>query len=167
MYKKKFSISELRMLIISFTALLSVGVLANDIKSPSEKKNTNPSVAEQIIKKKHDQRIFVSMNAIVVDEKKLGIGMEGVVDDAYPRRGTKTHFWSRSESDGSLFVLEQYANEEALVEHVMGNPPARAIFFESIEVVDITIYGKVSDNIKAMFSSLNPKYMDYFGGYSK
>ena len=93
--------------------------------------------------------------------------MEGVVANAYPRPGTKTHFWTRSEDGESLFVLEQYADEEALIEHIMGNPPARATFFESIEVVDVTIYGMVSDNIKEMFIYLNPKYMNYFGGYSK
>lgn len=167
MNKNRTSILAIRVFVISFTALLTMGAFGNETESSLEKRSTKLSVADQIVKKKHDKRIFVSMNAIVIDEDKLRVGMEGVLTDAYPRRGTTTHFWTRNESDGSLFVLEQYANEEALIEHVMGNPPARAIFFESINVVDITIYGKVSDNIKAMFASLNPKYMKYFGGYSK
>lgn len=114
-----------------------------------------------------NNRIFVSLNATIKDEAKCKIGMDGVVADAYARPGTKSHFWCTSEDGKSLFVLEQYADEQALIEHVMGNPPARATFFESIEPIDVTIYGTVSDNVKEMFSSLNPKYMGYYGGYSK
>ncbi|MEM7036543.1 MAG: hypothetical protein AAF570_06135 [Bacteroidota bacterium] len=111
--------------------------------------------------------IFVALNAIIKDEAQCKVAMAGVVEDAYAESGTKTHFWCRGEDGKSLFVLEQYADEKALIAHVMANPPSRAAFFESIEVVDVTVYGTVSGQIKAMFAPLNPGYMDYYGGYSK
>ena len=49
----------------------------------------------------------------------------------------------------------------------MANPPSRADFFESIEVSDVKVYGTIPDNVKEMFASLNPLYMNYYGGYSK
>ena len=112
-------------------------------------------------------RILVALNASFKDEEKCKLAMEGLVEDAYAETGTKTHFWCRSKDGKSLFVLEQYEDEKALIEHVMANPPSRAAFFESIEVVDVTVYGTVPDNIKEMFAPLNPKYMNYYGGYSK
>ena len=119
------------------------------------------------IKNFERSRILVALNASFKDEKTCKIAMEGVVKDAFAETGTKTHFWCRSKDGKSLFVLEQYEDEKALIEHITANPPSRAAFFESIQVVDITVYGGVSDNIKDRFASLNPKYMTYFGGYSK
>ena len=112
-------------------------------------------------------RIFVAMNANFKDEEKCKVAMEGVVEGAYAESGTNSHFWCRSKDGKTLFVLEQYANEKALIEHVMANPPSRTAFFESIEMVDVTVYGTVSDKIKEMFAPLTPTYMNYYGGYSK
>ena len=120
------------------------------------------------IKNFERNRILVAMNATFKDQEKCKVAMEGVVKDAYAEAGTNSHFWCISKDGKTLFVLEQYADEKSLIEHVMANPPSRAAFFESIEVVDVTVYGSVSDdNIKEMFASLNPKYMNYYGGYSK
>lgn len=112
-------------------------------------------------------RIVVVMNATFKDEAQCKIAMEGIVEGAYAESGTKTHYWCTSEDGKMLTVFEQYANEEALIEHVMANPPSRAAFFESIEVVDVKVYATVSDQIKEMFAPLNPTYMNYYGGYSK
>ena len=112
-------------------------------------------------------RIFVALNAIIKDEEKCKVAMEGVVEGAYAESGTKTHFWCRSQDGKTLFVLEQYADEKALIEHVMANPPSRADFFESIEVIDITVYATVSDQIKEILAPINPTYMNFYGGYSK
>ena len=169
MRKNRNFVPMFKILIFSIASLLAVEAFSHgkkDQKMGSINENVL-SVVEQIAKNMDDQRIFIGLNAIVIDEEKLRIGMEGVVADAYPRPGTKTHFWARGEDGESLFVLEQYADELALIDHIMGNPPERAIFFESIEIVDLTIYGNVSDSIKELFASLNPNYMSYFGGYSK
>jgi len=119
------------------------------------------------IKNSERNRILVALNASFKDEEKCKKAMEGIVEHAYAETGTKTHFWCRSKDEKSLFVLEQYEDEKALIEHVMANPPSRAAFFESIEVVDVTVYGSVPDKIKEMFAPLNPAYMNYYGGYSK
>ena len=108
------------------------------------------------IKNFERNRIFVAMNATFKDEEKCKVAMEGVVEGAYAESGTNSHFWCRSKDGKSLFVLEQYADEKALFEHLMANPPLRAAFFESIEVIDVTVYGTVSDKINQMFAPLNP-----------
>jgi len=119
------------------------------------------------IKNFERNRILVALNASFKDEEKCKVAMEGIVEGAYAESGTNSHFWCRSKDGKSLFVLEQYADEKALIEHVMANPPSRAAFFESIEIVDVTVYGTVSNQIKEMFAPLNPTHMNYYGGYSK
>ena len=119
------------------------------------------------IKNFERNRILVALNANFKDEEKCKVAMEEVVEHAFAENGTKTHFWCRSKDGKSLFVLEQYEDEKALIEHVMANPPSRAAFFESIEVGDVKVYGTVPDKIKELFAPLNPAYMNYFGGYSK
>ncbi len=114
-----------------------------------------------------EDRIFVTMNATFKNEEQCRVAMETIVNDAHAAYGVNSHFWCRSEDGKSLFVVEQYANEKALIEHVMANPPSRSAFFKSIEVVDVTVYATVSDQIKEMFTRLNPTYMNYYGGYSK
>jgi quinol monooxygenase YgiN len=128
---------------------------------------TKAQAQEAGIKNFERNRILIAMNATFKDEEKCKVAMEGVVKHAYTETGTNSHFWCRSKDGKALFVLEQYADEKALLEHVMANPPSRAAFFESIEVVDVTVYGTVSDKIKEMFAPLNPTYMNYYGGYSK
>lgn len=122
---------------------------------------------EEGIKNFERGRILVALNAKIKDGAKCKTAMEGIVQDAYAESGTNSHFWSQGKDGESLHVLEQYADEKALLEHVMANPPSRADFFESIEAGDVTVYGNVSDKVKEMFASLNPTYMNYYGGYSK
>lgn len=119
------------------------------------------------IKSYERNRILVAINANFKDEEKCKISMEEIVKDAYAESGTNSHFWCRSKDGKSLFVLEQYEDEKALSEHLLANPPSRTAFFESIEVTDVKVYGSVSNQSKEIFSSLNPTYMDYYGGYSK
>jgi len=119
------------------------------------------------IKNFERNRVLVATNASFKDEEKCKVAMEGLVEDAYAESGTNSHFWCRSKDDKALFVLEQYADEKALIEHLMANPTLRAAFFESIEVGDVTIYGTESDKIKEIFAPFNPTYMNYYGGYSK
>lgn len=119
------------------------------------------------IKNFERNRILVATNASFKDEAKCKVAMERLVEDAYAESGTNSHFWCRSKDGKTLFVLEQYADEKALIEHLMANPSSRATFFESIEVGDVSVYGSASDTIKEMFAPLNPTYMNYYGGYSK
>lgn len=119
------------------------------------------------IKNFERNRILVALNASIKDEEKCRVAMEGIVKDAYAESGTNSHFWCRSEDGKALFVLEQYADENSMIEHVITNPPTRDAFFESIEVGDVTVYGNVSDKIIKMFAPLKPTYMNYYGGYSK
>ena len=93
--------------------------------------------------------------------------METIVNDAHAAYGVNSHFWFRSKEGKAFFVLEQYADEKALVEHLKGNSPSRAAFLESVEVDDVTIYGTEADTVKPMFDTLTPTYMKYYGGYSK
>jgi len=119
------------------------------------------------IKNSERKRILIALNASFKNEEKCKKAMEEIVKHAYTEDGTKTHFWCRSKDGKSLFVIEQYEDEKALTEHVMANPPSRADFFESIEVSNVIVYGTIPNNIKEMFTSLNPTYMNYYGGYSK
>ena len=128
----------------------------------------NVAVTKEVgIKNFERNRILVATNASFKDEEKCKEAMKGIVEEAHAESGTNSHFWCRSKDGKALFVLEQYADDKALKEHVLANPTLRAAFFESIEVDDVTVYGTVSDKIKEMFDSLNPTYMNYYGGYSK
>jgi len=109
----------------------------------------------------------VALNASFNDEEKCREAMKGITESAFAESGTKTHFWCRSKDGKTLYVLEQYEDEQALIQHVAAEPPSRAAFFESIEVMNVFVYGRVSDQIKEMFAPLNPMYMNYYGGYSK
>ncbi|NLR91412.1 hypothetical protein [Flammeovirga agarivorans] len=112
-------------------------------------------------------RIFVTMNATFKNEEKCRVAMDTIVNDAHAAEGVNSHFWFRSEDGKSLFVLEQYDNKKALVEAIKRFTSARISFFKSIKVTDVTVYGNVSTGIKLMFAPLSPKYMEYYGGYSK
>ena len=126
-----------------------------------------PVTKEVGIKNFERNRIIVATNASFKDEEKCKVAMEGLVENAYAESGTNSHSWFRSKDGKALFVLEQYEDEQALIEHLMANPTSKAAFFESIEVGDVNIYGTESNKIKEMFAFLNPTYMTYYGGYSK
>ncbi len=128
------------------------------------------SVAKTIeagIKNFERNRILVTLNASIKDEEKCKEAMEAIVEEAFAESGTKTHFWCRPTEGETLFVLEQYEDEKALMEHVKADSSSRTSFFESVEISDVTVYGNVSDQIKKMFSPLSPTYLNYYGGYSK
>jgi len=119
------------------------------------------------IKNFERKRIIVATKASFKNKEKCKVAMEGLVEDAYAESGTNSHFWCRSKNGKALFVLEQYADEKALIEHLKANSSSRAAFFESIEVDNVIVYGTESSKIKEMFASFNPTYFNYFGGYSK
>lgn len=112
-------------------------------------------------------RIYVVTNATIRDEEKCKVAVEELIEEAYAKSGTNSQFLCKSKDGEALFVLEQYADEKSLIDHLMANPTSRTAFFESIEVGDVTVYGNVSDKVKVMFASHNPIYMNYYGGYSK
>ncbi len=113
------------------------------------------------------ERIFVVTNASFKDEDKCKVIMKEIVEGAYAKSGVNSHFWCSSRDGKSLFVLEQYADEQVLLEHLSSNTTSRAAFLKSIKVSDVTVYGNVSRQIKDMFAPLNSMYMNYYGGYSK
>jgi len=112
-------------------------------------------------------KIFVTMNATFKDEEKCRVAMEKIVNDAHAAYGVNSHFWFRSKDGKSLFVLEQYQDKKALRKAIMRFTSARTSFFKSIKVIDISVYGSISNSSKLMFAIMKPKYMNYFGGYSK
>jgi len=119
------------------------------------------------IKKFERERIIVATNATFKDEEKCKVAIEKLVKDTYTESGTNAHFWSRSKDGKALFLLEVYADEHALTEHVIAHANSRDVFFESMEVGGINIYGTIPDKIKEMFAPFTPTYMSYYGGYSK
>ncbi len=119
------------------------------------------------IKNFERNRILVATNASFTDEETCAKAMKEIVKDAYAEAGTASHFWCKSKDGKDLFVLQQFADERALIEHVKANPPSRAAFYESIDVKDVTVYGTLSDESKEMFAPHTPTYMNYYGGYSK
>lgn len=124
--------------------------------------------AEEVgIKGFERNRVFVATNATLKNEQKSRKVMEGMVEATYPESGASSHFWTKSKDSEALFVLEQYVDENALLDHLAANPTSRAAILESAEVDDVTIYGAESDKIKEIFASVNPTYMNYYGGYSK
>ncbi|HAA17031.1 MAG TPA: hypothetical protein DCE41_37095 [Cytophagales bacterium] len=112
-------------------------------------------------------RILIATNARFKDEEKCKVAMDGLVEEAYAAHGVNSHSWFRSKEGKALFVLEQYADKETLMEHLMVNSSSRTAFFESVEVDGVHIYGTESDTVESMFDGLNPTYMAYYGGYSK
>jgi quinol monooxygenase YgiN len=113
------------------------------------------------------KRIIIATHARFKDEEKSKVAIEKLAEDTYKESGMNSHFWSRSKDGKSLFLLELYADETALTEHVNAHKNSRDLFFESMEVGDVTVYATVSDEVKSMLAPINPKYMNYYGGYSK
>ena len=114
-----------------------------------------------------NERIFVTLDGTFKNEEKCRVAMETIVKDAHAAQGVHSHFWFRSEDGKSLFVLEQYENNKALSQAIRRFTTARLSFFRSIEVIGISVYGSISKTNKLMFAALRPKYMQYYGGYSK
>ncbi len=112
-------------------------------------------------------RIILAMNAKIKDQVKCKKAMDEIVADAYAEETTKSHWWCVGEDSESLFVLEQYEDAAAAIAHVKANPPARADFFDAIEVVSVIVYCDLTPELKQMFEPLNPIYMSYYGGFSK
>lgn len=112
-------------------------------------------------------RILVVTSARVKDEGKCRAAMQEITADAHAESGTKSHYWCRGGGGQDLHVLEQYADEGALVDHLNGGLPAQAAFLDSVDVVDATVYGNVSGEVEELFASLDPTFMGYYGGYSK
>lgn len=112
-------------------------------------------------------RILVATTARIIEEGKCKETSEALVKAAYAEQGTYTHFYGRTKDGKSLFVLEQYADEEALIVHAKANQSLWAALFESIEIDNVKVYGTESVLIKERNPSLTPTYMSYFGGYSK
>lgn len=112
-------------------------------------------------------RVFVATNATFNDEAKVKEAMVALVAAAHAESGTSSHFWSSGSDGKKLFVLEQYADEKALLDHLLANSTSRASLLECIEVADVTVYGAESDEVEEILSPLRPTYMTYYGGYSK
>ena len=112
-------------------------------------------------------RVLVATNATFSDEAKVKKAMMALVKEAHAESGTSSHFWTRGKDGKDLFVLEQYADEKALLNHLVANSTSRAAFLESVEVRDVTVYGSESGEVEEILSPLGPTYMTYYGGYSK
>lgn len=122
---------------------------------------------ESGIKTFERDRVLIVTNATFKDEEKCKVAMKKLIEDSHTESGTKTQHFFTSKDGKSLFVLEQYENEKALIDHLKVNQNSRAAFFETIKVDDVTIYGTQSDKVKENFATYNPTYMNYYGGYSK
>ncbi len=129
-------------------------------------KNVTKAI-EAGIKNFERKRILVATNVSFRDEAQCNLAMKDLVNDAYAESDTHTYFWCRSKDGKTLFILEQYADENGLKEHYKTNPTSRLSFLESVELKDITVYGVESDPLKKLFTAQNPVYMNYYGGYSK
>lgn len=112
-------------------------------------------------------KIFVTLNGTFKDKEQCRMAMETIVNDAHAAYGVNSHFWFQSDDGKSLFVLEQYKDKKALRLALRRFTKARVSFFRSITEIEIAIYGNVSFGAKLMFLALRPRYMDYYGGYSK
>ena len=126
-----------------------------------------PGARESGIKDFERKRVFVATNATFKDEAQGTDAMRALVQIAHAAPGVHSHFWTRGNDSKALFVLEQYADEEALVGALDANQASRAALLETMEVRDVTVYGAQSDEVKKTLAPLRPTYMDYYGGYSK
>lgn len=122
---------------------------------------------ESGIQNSERNRVVVATHARFKGEEEAKLAMEGAAGSAHVGSGAKTHFWCRSKDRTAFFILEQYDDEQALIEHDVANPAARADLFESIGGGDAAVYGSESNQVKEMFAPLNPTYLSYYGGYSK
>jgi|GEM_PF-2295553 len=112
-------------------------------------------------------RVFVVTNATVNDEAKAKDAMAALVEKARAESGTSSHFWTRGKDGKDLVILEQFADEQAFLDHIVANSTSRAAIRELIEVGDVTVYGAESSEVEEILSPLSPTYMTYYGGYSK
>jgi len=109
-------------------------------------------------------RIFITLDATFKDEEKCRVAMETIVNDAHAAYGVNSHFWFRSKDGKSLFVLEQYEDNKAVSQALRRFTRARMSFFRSIEVIGISLYGRISKFNKFMFAAFKPKHMHFYGG---
>lgn len=113
------------------------------------------------------KRVFVATNATFRDAAQGAQAVEALAESTYAEPGTKSYFSTSTKEGADLFVVEQYADEQALVDHLAGSAALREAVLASVDVKHVTIYGAQSDEVEAMFAPLNPTSMDYYGGYSK
>lgn len=116
---------------------------------------------------KESGRIILSMKAKINDQEMCKKAMEAIVEAAHAEPATKSHWWCVSEDGESLHVLEQYDDAAGAIAHINANPPARSDFFASIEVVNLTAYCDLTDELKELLAPLKPTFMKHYGGFSK
>jgi len=129
--------------------------------------NNETTSPESGVSRSDSDRIFVTLDATFRDEERCRVAMETIVNDAHAAYGVNSHFWFQSKDGKSLFVVEQYADAEALRMAIRRFTSARVSFFRSIKGSKISIYGDATFGIKAMFSLMRPKHMNYYGGFAK
>jgi len=112
-------------------------------------------------------RVFIATNATFSDEAMVNEAMVALVEASLNESGTSSHFWTWGRDGKDLFVLEQYADEKALLDHLVANSTSRAALLEIIDLGDVTVYGAESGEVEEILSPLSPTYMTYYGGYSK
>ena len=86
---------------------------------------------------------------------------------ALSEQARRSHFWTQGRSGDDLFVLEQYQDETALVDHLRSNADLRAAALSRVDVREVAIYGADPAVVSEFYDAANVTYMNYFGGYSK
>ena len=92
------------------------------------------------IKDVERNRVFVATHGVLLDAS----GNDATTKlpaAAHAEPGTSSHFWTQGRNGNDLFVLEQYQDEGALVEHLRSNADLRAAALSQVHVREVTIYG--------------------------
>lgn len=122
---------------------------------------------ESGIKTSERNRILVALNGTVKAGSQHQDALQMVLNEAQGERGMKTHFWCRAKDGKSLFLLEQFEDEKALIDHFQTASPSRAALLNSMSDLERKVYGKLEDQTTPMPASNQTSYMEYLGGYSK
>lgn len=127
-------------------------------------------VAETVepgIKNLERNRILLALKGSIKNEAQVQATLAGILKEAQSESGTKTHFICRSKDGNALYVLEQYADEQALIDHLQASSPSRSTFLKSMQDLDLRVYGNLKTRTQELLLPLQAQFMDYFGGYSK
>ncbi len=119
------------------------------------------------IKDVERNRVFVASHGALLDASGSDAATTRLPAAAHDEPGTSSHFWTQARTGNDLFVLEQYQDETALLNHLRSNADLRAAALSRVDVREVTIYGADPAVVSEFYDARNPTYMNYFGGYSK
>ncbi len=116
---------------------------------------------------KANTKIIWIIDGKVKDASKLQDVVGDVIEMAQSEHATKTYWWSMSGNEAKFSDLDIYDNTAAALSHIEHWAAHNDAFEQCAQNERLLVLGNVEQSIKEALASMNPHFMDFFGGFAK